>query len=157
MTGFVMTGRFIDDLLSINNPYMPYLLYTKQSLFYPDVTGICSDTLVLSLAHSGSSIPYMDITIAAEFGGRRRLTTQLYDKHKHPPLSDVFIIKYSHISSNISQTAKHGIVTSQFHRIILMRSNFADSMADIIHTLVSKGYNSTELLAKVQFLCWQHP
>ena len=42
-----------------------------------------------------------------------------------------------------------------------MRSNFADSMADIIHTLVSKGYKvtfvSTELLAKVRFLCWQHP
>ena len=94
MTGFVMTGRFIDDLLSINNPNIPYLLYTKQPLFYPDVTGIYPDTLVLSLAHSGSSIPYMDITIAAEPGGRRRLTTQLYDKRKHPPLSGVFIIKY---------------------------------------------------------------
>ena len=30
-------------------------------------------------------------------------------------------------------------------------------MADIIHTLVNKGYNSTELLANVRFLCWQRP
>ena len=103
MTGFVMTGRFIDDLLSINKLYMPYLLYIKQSLFYPDATGIYPDTLVLSLAYSRSSIPHMDIAVGAEPGGRRRLTTQLYDKRKHPPLSDVFVIKYPHISSNKQQ------------------------------------------------------
>ena len=79
MTSFLMAEWLIDDLLSNNNPYMPYLLYTKQSLFYPDVTGIYLDTLALSLAHPGSSMPYMDITIGAEPSDRRRLTTQLYD------------------------------------------------------------------------------
>ena len=65
MNGFLMSGRLIDDFLSINNPYLKHLLYTSQSLFYPDVTDIYLDTLELALAHSGTSIPYMDTTIAA--------------------------------------------------------------------------------------------
>lgn len=85
MKGFVMSGRFTDDLLSINNPYLKHLLYTSQSLFYPDVIGIYPDALQLDLAHSGTSIPYINITITAEPGGRRRITTQLYDKRKQPP------------------------------------------------------------------------
>ena len=145
MNGFLMSGRFIDDLLSINNPYLKHLLYTSQSLFYPDVTGIYLDTLELALAHTGTSIPYMDIYITSEPGGKRRITTQLYDKRKHPPLSEVFIIKYPHMSSKISNTAKYGIVTSQFHRlrrIILQHKNFVDNMADILHTLMNKGYDT---------------
>ena len=160
MNGFLMSGRFIDDFLSINNPYLKHLLYTSQSLFYPDVTGIYPDTLELALAHTGTSIPYMDIRLIPAPGGRRRITTQLYDKRKHPPLSQVFIIKYPHMSSKISNTAKYGIVTSQFHRlrrIILQRSNFVDNMADILHTLTNKGYNTEDMLGRVRFLCWQHP
>ena len=107
--------------------------------------------LQLALAHSGTSIPYMDITITTEPGGRRRITTQLYDKRKHPPLSGVFIIKYPHMSSKISETAKYSIVTSQFHRlrrIVLQRRNFVDNMADILHTLVHKGYDMEGMLGK---------
>ena len=107
MSGFLMTGRFIDDLLTINNPYIGYLLYTSQTLFYPDVKGIYPDTLLLSLAHTGMSIPYMDITIGPEAGSKPRLTTVPYDKRLHPPMSSVFIIKYPHMSSNISRTAKY--------------------------------------------------
>ena len=156
MNGFLMSGRFLDDFLSINNPYLKHLLYTSQSFFYPDVTGIYPDTLELALAHTGTSIPYMDIKIISEPGGRRRITTQLYDKRKHPPLSEVFIIKYPHMSSKISSTAKYGIVTSQFHRlrrIILQRRNFVDNMADILHTLTVKGYNTEGMLGRVRFLC----
>ena len=160
MNGFLMSGRFIDDFLSINNPYLKHLLYTSQSLFYPDITGIYPDTLELALARTGTSIPYMDIRIIPEPGGRRRITTHLYDKRKHPPFSQAFIIKYPHMSSKISNTAKYGIVTSQFHRlrrIILQRSNFVNNMVDILHTLTNKGYNTEDMLGRVRFLCWQHP
>ena len=61
------------------------------------------------------------------------------------------------MSSKISNTAKYGIVTSQFHRlrgIILQRSNFVDNMVDILHTLTNKGYNTEDMLGRV---CWQHP
>ncbi len=33
LSSFLMTGRYIDDLLSINNPYLEILLYTNQTLF----------------------------------------------------------------------------------------------------------------------------
>ena len=63
------------------------------------------------------------------------------------------------MSSKISNTAKYGIVTSQFHslrRIILQRSNFVDNMVDILYTLTNKGYNTEDMLGRVRFLCWQH-
>ena len=37
LSAFLMTGRYIDDLLSINNPYLRFLLYTSQTLFYDDL------------------------------------------------------------------------------------------------------------------------
>jgi len=95
-----MTGRYIDDLLSINHPYLKFLLYTSQTLFYSDLHGIYPDTLLLSCAHSGTSVPYMDICIRPS-GHGSRLTTVLYDKRQHEPLSSLFIIKYPDMSSNI--------------------------------------------------------
>ena len=155
-----MSGCFIHDFLSINNPYLKHLLHTSQSLFYPDITGIYPDTLELALAHADTSIPYMDINTTSEPGGKRRINTQLYDKRKHPPLSEVFIIKYLHMSSKISNTAKYGIVTSQFHRlrrIMLQRRTFVDIMDDILHTLANKGYDTGDMLGRLRFLCWRHP
>ncbi len=101
----------------------------------------------------------MDISIRPS-GQGSRLTTVLYDKRRHEPLSSLFIIKYPHMSSNISETAKFNIITSQYHRflsIILSKDNFVTSMADVIMTLSSKGYPIHELLTRTYFLCWQHP
>ena len=154
-----MTGRYIDDLLSINNLYLKFLLYTNQTLFYHDLHGIYPDTLLLKFAHSGTEVPFRDISIRPS-GQGTRLTTVLYNKRRHEPLSSLFIIKYPQMSSNISETAKFNIITSQFHRflsIILSEDNFVTSMADVIMTLSSKGYPIYELLTRTYFLCWQHP
>ena len=40
---------------------------------------------------------------------------------------------------------------------MLQRRNVVDNMADILHTLVHKGYDMEGMLGKVRFLCWQHP
>ncbi len=117
LSSFLMTGRYIDDLLSINNPYLEILLYTNQTLFYHDLHGIYPDTLLLKCAHSGTQVPFMDISIRPS-GQGSRLTTVLYDKRRHEPLSSLFIIKYPHMSSNISDTAKFNIITSQYHRFL---------------------------------------
>ena len=126
LSSFLMTGCYIDDLLSINNPYRKFLLYTNQTLFYHDLHGIYLDTLLLKCAHSGTEVPFMHISIRPS-GQGSRLTTMLYDKRCHEPLSSLFIIKYPHMSSNISDTAKFNIITSQYHRflsIILSETNF---------------------------------
>ena len=159
LSSFLMTGRYIDDLLSVNNPYLKFLLYTNQTLFYHDLHGIYPDTLLLKCAHSGTEVPFMDISIRPS-GHGSRFTTVLYDKCRHEPLSSLFIIKYPHMSSNISDIAKFNIITSQYHRflsIILSKANFFASMADVIMTLSRKGYPIHELLTRTYFLCWRRP
>ena len=86
----------------------------------------------------------------------------IYDKRRHEALSSLFVFKYPHMSSNIPETAKFNIITSQYHRflsIILSKDNFVASMADVIMTLSGKGYpiHVHELLTRTSFLCWQHP
>ncbi|DBA89366.1 TPA: hypothetical protein ACH3X1_016227 [Trebouxia sp. C0004] len=141
LLSFLMTGHYIDNLLSINNPYLRFLLYTNQTLFYHDLHGSLH-------GHQHQALrPWEPPHLV------------LYDKRRHEPLSSLFITKYPHMSSNISETAKFNILTSQYHRflsIILSRDNFVTSMADVIMTLYGKGYPVHELLTRTYFLCWQH-
>ena len=136
LAGFGMTGRFIDDLLTVNNPYIQHILYTTQTPYYPDIQGLYPDNLLLEPVHADTAAPYMDITIRpAGRTERHRLTTVLYDKRLHPPMSKVRIVKYPDMSSNISNTSKYNIITSQLHRmrrIILARPDFVENMANVI-------------------------
>ncbi len=64
------------------------------------------------------------------------------------------------MSSNIPETAKFNIITSQYHRflsIILSKDNLVASMADVIMTLSGKGYPIHELLTRTYFLWRQQP
>lgn len=51
----------------------------------------------------------------------------------------------------LSLVSSTGCVGSYYSR------NFVDNMADILHTLTNKGYNTEDMLGRVRFLCWQHP
>ena len=157
MNGFLVSGRFIGDFLSINNPYLKHLLYTSQSLFYPDITGIYPDTLELALAHTGTSIPYTDINITSEPGGKRRITTQLYDKRMHPaPTLRDF---HHQIPSYVFKDFQHSQIW-HFHRlrrIITQRRKIVDNMADILHTLANKGYDTDRRLSVAQLVSHVSP
>lgn len=124
---FVFTSRYIDDLLSINNPYLHRLMYYNQWHCHPLITGIYPRTLSVTPVASGNTVSYMDISIQRQPGSISRLMTVLFDKREHQPLRDLFIIKSPHASSNISTTAKYGVITSQFHRlrrIIMLKEDF---------------------------------
>ena len=158
--GFLLTKRYIDDLFSMNNPYMQHLLYVDQHYFHPDLHGIYPRSLLVSVADVGTSIDYMDVTILPVTGHSQRVTTILYDKREHKPLASLFIVKYPHISSNISDSAKYGIITSQFHRyrrIIMLRDNFTFRMADLINTMRCKGYDTNRMLKMASKLCSRFP
>ncbi|DBA87047.1 TPA: hypothetical protein ACH3X2_005289 [Trebouxia sp. C0005] len=151
---FLLTARYIDDLASISNPYLHHLLYVDQH--FQHATGIYPRTLLVTSVDSGSSINYMDVSIQREAGSVSRLTTVLYDKREHLPLSRLFIIKYPHASSNISSAAKYGIITSQYHsmrRIIMDRNDFSFRMAGIISYMRTKGHNVTHMMSRLQKLC----
>jgi len=96
LSSFLMTGRYIDDLLSINNPYLKFLLYINQTLFYHDLHGIYPDTLLLKCAHSGTEVPFMDISIRPS-GHGSCLTTELHDKRRHEPLLPSSLLNTTHV------------------------------------------------------------
>ncbi|KAL3158847.1 hypothetical protein ABBQ32_011568 [Trebouxia sp. C0010 RCD-2024] len=109
-----------------------------------------------------SSAPYMDIFITPTPNRQHqhRLTTMLYDKREHPPLSTLFIIRFPHISSNISDTAKYNIITSQFHRyrrIILWRKDFVYRLAALLRDLSSKQYDMERMQQQIRRLGHKHP
>ena len=157
---FLFTCRFLDDLASISNPYLQSLLYLDQHYVHPSICGIYPRILLVSIADSGTSINYMDITILLQPGSDSHLTTWLFDKREHPPLRGLFIIKFPHASSQISDTAKYGIVTSQFHRfrrIIMSGDNFILRMADLVLYMVYKGHHAVRMLDRVNGLSRRFP
>ncbi len=97
-----MTRRYIDDLSSINNPYLQHLMYDDM-VYYGEIHGIYPRSLLLN------------ITICPS-GRGHRLITILYDKREHPQLSSQFNVTYPRASSQISDQAKYGVIISQFHR-----------------------------------------
>lgn len=153
---FLLTTRYIDDLASINNPYLHSLLYVDQHFHHSHITGIYPRTLLVTTADSGVSINYMDVTMQRQHGSRSRITTVLYDKREHSPLADQFIIKFPHTLSNISTAAKYGVITSQYHRfrrIIMLRDDFTSRMAGLVHYMQSKGHDTSRMLKQVRGLC----
>ena len=98
----------------------------------------------------------MDVTIQRQPGSSSKITTVLYDKREHSPLADQFIIKFPHASSNISAAAKYGVITSQYHRfrrIIMLRDDFTNRMAGLVHYMQTKGHDASRMLKQVRGLC----
>ncbi|KAL3148791.1 hypothetical protein ABBQ38_014199 [Trebouxia sp. C0009 RCD-2024] len=156
---FLFTARYIDDLLSISNPYLHHLMYYTQYLHHPRILGIYPTTLSVTTAASGHTVDYMDISVQPQPGSVSRLTTVLFDKREHQPLKSLFIIKFLHASSNISNTAKYGIITSQYHRlrrIIMLRADFTYRMADVVSYMRSKGHDVPRMMQQVQSLCHRY-
>ena len=77
---FLFTARYIDDLLSIGNPYLHHLMYADQYFHHPRICGIYPRTLCVTTADSGDAVKYMDITVQRQPGSKSRLTTVLFDK-----------------------------------------------------------------------------
>ncbi|KAL3153215.1 hypothetical protein ABBQ38_011965 [Trebouxia sp. C0009 RCD-2024] len=153
---FLFTARFIDDLLSINNPYLHCLMYYGDCYRHDRIVGIYPRTLSVTTAASGNAVNYMDITVQRQPNSVSRLTTVLYDKREHQPLRDLFIIKFPHASSNISSTAKYGVITSQYHRlrrIIMLKANFVHRIADIVRYMQFKGHDVPRMMQQVRRLC----
>lgn len=90
----------MDDLLTANNPALPLLTYTNQSL--AGFSGLYPPSLNLQLSAQGDSVPYLDLLIfPANSDSRCPLTTHLYDKRRRPEFATVDIIRFPHISSII--------------------------------------------------------
>ena len=89
------------------------------------------------------SIYYMDVTVCPAPHGLNRLTTVHFDKRFVTPMSGHAIVRFPHMSSNISEDVKYNIIVGRFHsfrRAILNLDSFIHSVADVVLALAAKGY-----------------
>ena len=142
---FRYTLRFVDDLLSCNNPVFSQYLYTS-TVDANGIKGIYPDFLRLSGEQDDTvRVAFLDTYV--EFDGRCWFT-KTYDKREHPPLSRVRALKYPHPSCYISKHAKYGIITSRLHcfgRICTRRSDFVARVRLFLREFGARGYHGVKI------------
>ena len=82
-----------------------------------------------------------------------------FDKREHPTLSPLFIVSLSRASSQISDTSKYGVITSQLYRVsrnILLRGDFVFRVAGLLVILYGKGYDIQRMHGMVFSFCRGH-
>jgi hypothetical protein len=138
---FQRCQRYIDDLLCLDvKKFEEFMYYNEEKGcgLYP------SQFLSLSLADSGSRVPYMDIALRSSRS--RGLYTAIYDKRLDSKYAAINVIRYPDISSVLSAQAKYGIVTSQLHRFAKRCTrvdDFAYNAALVLYRMEQKGYRDS--------------
>ncbi len=77
------------------------------------------------------------------------LSCDIFDKRSQPEYAGIEMIRVPHVHSNISMTAKLGVINSQFYRFLRLRSckKFsAFQMVSLIVFLKANGYPLKVLL-----------
>jgi hypothetical protein len=103
-------------------------------------------------------VDYMDLRIACQSG--MGLTTDIYDKRFAPEFGSINLIRFPHVHSSISDTAKYGIITSQFirfHRLCSLQSGFIAQISNLIAVFAAKGYVLRRLLSRLRLMLFKHP
>lgn len=144
-------GRFVDDLLGVDADILRDYLYIDGARrgVYP------RGTLQLDETGAGPEVPYMDIQL---YRGPEGIATDLYDKRLEPGFRRIKMIRFPHIESFISDSAKYNIVTSQlirFSRLCSTKSSFVHRLADMLAALTLKQYNTARLFSKVRKLIYE--
>jgi len=100
------------------------------------------------------------VTVCPDPHGINRLTTVHSDKRFVPPMSGHAIVRYPHMSSDISEDVKYSIVVGRFHsfrRALMSLDSFVHSMADVVFNLAAKGYDVSRMLQNIRRCCLHHP
>ena len=152
---FLYIFRYIDDISSVNNPYLAKLLYTNN-IFY-GFMGIYPPELCITLTDPTPSLNYLDITISSiNSDNKTPLHTSYYNKFSEQAFRHLSVIRFTHASSNISSRIKRNLLTGAFHRYRYNLSNqfsFIDSVAAAFVALVRSGYSEAALNTQVYRLC----
>jgi hypothetical protein len=138
LSAFTFTKWFVDDLLAVDNPLLPYLTYCSQRL--GPITGIHDSGLQLEpsvpVRPGLHPVPYLNLEFLppATSTAALKLDIRLYDKRQSNKFRHLNISRFSHATSSLSTAAKVNIVTSRyvhFCRVITVR--------DAIQTQASAG------------------
>ena len=160
---FRFSTRFLDDLLSLQNPHLANLLYTNLS--YLNLHGIYPPTLRVEPQHHThllhQEMPFLDILLIPDTSSTScRLITHLYDKRVQPAFFNIRLSRFVHLSSNVNDSCKRNILTSQIHRlsrIITDPTNFCFEVALVIRALQAQAYPIHQLLQQTRTFISTNP
>ena len=134
---FIFTYRYIDDVLSINNP--DFENYLGQ--MYP------AELEIKDTTESNTSAFYLDLHLSIESDGQ--LCTSLYDKHDD---FNFHITNFPFLSSNIQSSPAYGVFISQLIRYAKACSSnecFILRAARLLSKLLGQGYVMIRLTASL--------
>ena len=134
---FNNTYRYIDDLLSLDNPNISKYLHH----IYPDELEIKETT------ESMDSASYLDLFLQVKRNG---LYTKLYDKRDDFSFE---IINYPYLSSNIPSAPAYGVYISQLLRYCRACDSYNDFRvrhSSLTLKLVRQGYSESRLAASLK-------
>ena len=143
-TSFNLTFRYIDDVLSLNNPkFSDYI-----DVIYPEELEIKDTTDAPKWAK------YLDLRL--EFDEDGKLYIRLYDKHDN---FDFPVVKFPYLSSNIPESPAYGVFVSQlirYARVCLKYEDFLFRRSILVSKLLKKGYSSRKLLITIRKFYGRH-
>jgi hypothetical protein len=131
---FNFTYRYIDDVLSINNPRSAEFL----PLIYPPELEIKETT------DTASSASFLDLYL--EFDDSGQLSTKIYDKRDD---FNFKIINFQNMCSNIPISPAYGAYISQLIRYARVSSNYSDFLKRHLYLrnrLLDQGYKKICLI-----------
>ena len=153
---FRFTCRYIDDILTLGNAIIHFMLYDHQ--FFCGFQGIYPGWLRITLGGRSAVEPFLDIRLFFLPSGI--ITTHLYNKLREPKFADIDTCRFPHITSNLSARCKRNCLTGEFHRlrrIVLDHDNFCCEMARVRVQLELRGYPASRLRKQLESLCHMHP
>jgi hypothetical protein len=145
---FAHTVRYVDDILSMNNPLMDSL----RDAIYPDY-------LPLNREHRGTSVPFLDFLLYSCSSTRTPLRSRLFDKRTLPKLSALPLTHYPHSTSFLPSKFKYNCALSQAHRLVrrcTSKRAFTYSFAVVIKDLIGKGLSPNRLFRKARSFAKSH-
>jgi hypothetical protein len=83
------------------------------------------------------------------------LSCDIFDKRSEPEYAGIEMIRMPHVHSNISTTAKLGVINSQFYRFLTLcscKKFFVFQMVSLFVFLKAKGYPLKVLLKRTRGL-----
>jgi hypothetical protein len=142
LTRHCRVKRFVDDLIAVDHPDMPRL-----------VNDIYPPMLTVNLSADDVRVDFLDMHI--HLTSDSHWAVSIYDKRRLPQFAHLHLIKYPHINSALGESAKYGVLTSQFHRyrrLCTEVGNFTSEVALLVRTLSGKGYCLRRLLSRLKAL-----
>jgi hypothetical protein len=139
---------FVDDLFVLDIPTFQEFMYLN-----PDSLGggiYPKDFCELNCTTSSNTCTFLDLKISQS---RLGLEVDIYDKRLQPEYAGLKIIRMPHFSSNISVTAKYGVIVSQlfrFSRLCSSKISFISQTCNLVTLLLQKGYVFNRVMNKVR-------